>query len=134
MILKRAMEMDHVEAIADKHSCPTYSEDLAEWIEPLLDDPRARGLLHLSNSGASSWQAYGQAVLDLAAKIGFKLRTGDVLPLSRLTFPGFKAARPEFTIFDTSKFTRLSGITPRPWQEALEEYLAKKFLTMPAHS
>jgi dTDP-4-dehydrorhamnose reductase len=127
MILKRAMESDHVEAIADKHSCPTYSEDLAAWIEPLLDDPRARGILHLSNSGTSSWQAYGQAVLDLAAKTGFQLRTRVVQPISRLTFPGFKAARPEFTAFDTAKFQELTGITPRPWGQALEAYLRDKF-------
>jgi dTDP-4-dehydrorhamnose reductase len=127
MILKQAMEEDHVEAIADKHSCPTYSEDLARWIEPLLDDPRARGILHLSNSGASSWQVYGQTVLDLAAKTGFELRTNIVHPISRLTFPGFKAARPEFTAFDTAKFQQLTGITPRPWQEALEEYLRDRF-------
>ncbi|MCE9518390.1 MAG: dTDP-4-dehydrorhamnose reductase [Verrucomicrobia bacterium] len=127
MILKRAMESDHVEAIADKHSCPTYSEDLTEWIEPLLDNPAARGILHLANSGASSWQAYGQTVLDLAAKTGFKLRTNIVQPISRSTFPGFKAVRPEFTSFDTSKFRQLTGITPRPWEEALEEYLIKKF-------
>ncbi len=127
MILQRAMEEDHVEAIADKHSCPTYSEDLAEWIEPLLEDPRAKGILHLSNSGASSWQAYGQAVLDLAVKAGFMLRTRTVHPISRLCFPGFKAARPEFTAFDTTKFQQLTGITPRPWQEALEAYLREKF-------
>lgn len=127
MILQRAMESEHVEAIADKHSCPTYSEDLAAWIEPLLDDPTARGILHLANSGASSWQAYGQTVLDLAAKTGFKLRANIVHPVSRKSFSGFKAARPEFTSFDTTKFRQLTGITPRPWGEALEEYLVKKY-------
>ncbi len=127
MILQRAIDTDHVEAIADKHSCPTYSEDLAAWIEPLLDDPAARGILHLANSGASSWQAYGQTVLNLAAKAGYKLRTNIVHPISRLNFPGFIAARPEFTSFDTAKFRRLTGITPRPWEEALEEYVIKKY-------
>lgn len=126
-ILKRAIESDHVEAIADKIACPTYSEDLARWLEPLIENPQARGLLHLSNSGACSWQAYGQTVLDLAAKVGFKLRTQIVHPVSRLTFPGFIAPRPEFTAFDTAKFQHLTGITPRPWQEALQEYLRNKF-------
>lgn len=127
MILERAMTGDRVEAIADKHSCPTYSEDLAGWIDALLEEPRARGILHLSNSGACSWQAYGQAVLDLAAGIGFPLRARTVLPVSRLDFPAFKARRPEFTALDTTKFRELTGITPRPWPDALEEYLRKKF-------
>lgn len=127
MILKRAMESEEVEAIADKVSCPTYSEDLAEWIEPMLDDTRYRGVLHLCNSGSSTWQAYGQTTLDLAAKLGVKLKGRTVLGVSRKSFPAFKAERPEFTAFDTTKFQQLSGITPRPWQEALEVYLRKQF-------
>ncbi|OAI57368.1 hypothetical protein AYO49_02280 [Verrucomicrobiaceae bacterium SCGC AG-212-N21] len=126
MILQRAQESDRVEAISDKVSCPTYSEDLAEWIEPMLDDPRYQGLLHLCNSGQSTWQAYGQETLDLAAKLGVKLKVRTVDGVSRNSFPAFKAERPEFTAFDTTKFQQISGITPRPWQEALEEYLRKQ--------
>lgn len=127
MILKQAMEREHVIAIADKHACPTYSEDLAQWIEPMLDNPNYRGLLHLSNSGATSWQAYGQTTLDIAKRIGIKLKAQVVDPVSRINFPSFKALRPEFTAFDTAKFQQLSGMTPRPWQEALEEYLRGKY-------
>lgn len=127
MILKRAMEHDHVEAIADKVSCPTYSEDLAGWIEPMLDGTHYRGLLHLCNSGSSTWQDYGQTTLDIAAKLGLPLKARTVKGVSRNSFPAFKAKRPEFTSFDTSKFRKLSGLTPRPWQEALEEYIRRQF-------
>lgn len=123
MILKRAMESDHVEAISDKVSCPTYSEDFAEWVEPMLDDKRYSGLLHLCNSGSTSWQNYGQTTLDIAAKLGIALKATKVQGVSRVNFPAFKAERPEFTSFDTGKYQRLSGKTPRPWQDALEEYL-----------
>jgi dTDP-4-dehydrorhamnose reductase len=128
MILQRAMQSDRVEAISDKVSCPTYSEDLAEWIEPMLDDPRYHGLLHLCNSGQSSWQAYGQTTLDLAAKLGARLKARTVAGVSRKDFPAFKAERPQYTAFDTSKYQRLSGRVPRPWQEALEEYLRKQLM------
>jgi dTDP-4-dehydrorhamnose reductase len=122
-ILQRAMKSDRVEAIADKHSTPTYTEDLASWIECLLHEPRASGVLHLCNSGAASWQSYGQAVLDLASEIGFKLRTPVVHPVLRRDFPEFKAERPEFTLLDTTRFQQLTGVTPRHWKKALEEYL-----------
>ncbi len=123
MILQRAMNSDHVEAISDKVSCPTYSEDLAAWIEPMLDDQRYSGLLHLCNSGSTSWQNYGQVTLDIAARLGIPLKTTRVEGVSRVNFPAFKAERPQFTSFDTGKYQQLSGHTPRPWQEALEEYL-----------
>jgi dTDP-4-dehydrorhamnose reductase len=125
-ILDRAMNDDHVEAIADKVSCPTYSEDLAEWIEPMLGDPRYRGLLHLCNAGSCTWQAYGQATLDIAASLGAKLKARTVGGVSRNSFSAFKAQRPEFTAFDTSKYQQLSGISPRPWRDALEAYLRKE--------
>jgi dTDP-4-dehydrorhamnose reductase len=127
MILEHAQNFDRVEAVADKHSCPTYSEDLAQWVEALLDRDGARGVVHLCNSGSTSWQAYGQAALDIAASLGVPLRTRVVEGVSRLHLAAFKAVRPEFTSLDTSKFTRLTGITPRPWREALEDYLRKKF-------
>jgi dTDP-4-dehydrorhamnose reductase len=126
MILDRARVNDRVQAIADKVSCPTYSEDLAEWIEPMLDDPRYRGLLHLCNSGSCTWQAYGQATLDLATELGAKLKAHTVDGASRKSFPAFKAERPEFTAFDTTKYQQLSGITPRHWRDALKSYLRQQ--------
>jgi dTDP-4-dehydrorhamnose reductase len=125
MILKRAMVSDRVEAISDKISCPTYSEDFAEWVEPMLDDKRYCGLLHLCNGGSTTWQNYGQTTLDIAAKLGIPLKATKVEGISRVNFPAFKAERPEFTSFDTGKYQRLSGNTPRPWQDALEQYLKK---------
>ncbi len=50
MMLDRAMTYDHVEAIANKTSCPTYAEDVADWLEPFLSNCLARrplsGLQH----------------------------------------------------------------------------------------
>lgn len=123
MILDRALENEHVEAIADKVSSPTYSLDLAAWIEPMVDDSKYHGLLHLSNTGATSWREYGQKCLDIAAALGLPLKTREVHGVSRKDFPAFKAQRPEFTAFDTTKFQQLSGTVPRRWEDALEEYL-----------
>lgn len=91
MILKRALENDEVFAIADKVSCPTFSDDLAEWIEPMISDTRYRGILHLCNSGSCTWQEYGQKTLDIAASLGLPLRATTVQGQSRVNFPAFKA-------------------------------------------
>jgi dTDP-4-dehydrorhamnose reductase len=123
MMLKRAQQNDHVDAVADKVSCPTYSEDIAEWMEPMLTDSRYHGVLHLCNEGETTWQAYAQAVLDIAAKLGAPLKAHTVAGFSRLQFAGFTALRPEFTAMSTEKFQKLSGVHPRPWQEAIEDHL-----------
>jgi len=36
MIIQRALENDHVEAVDDKFSAPTYAPDVAHWLEPFL--------------------------------------------------------------------------------------------------
>ena len=127
MILQRALEQETVEAIADKVSCPTYSEDLAQWIEPMIHEPHYCGLLHLCNHGSSSWQSYGQTTLNIAAKLGLPIKARHVEGISRASLTSFKAQRPEFTAFDTTKYETLSGSTTRPWQEALEAYLRRQY-------
>jgi dTDP-4-dehydrorhamnose reductase len=34
-----------------------------------------------------------------------------------------KAARPPYSVLDLSKFTRTTGSTPRPWEDALKQYV-----------
>ena len=43
-------------------------------------------------------------------------------------FPAFLAVRPPFTVLATDRFQTITGIKPRPWQEALEEYLRARYL------
>lgn len=126
-IIAKAMEGGDLSAIADKTSAPTYTRDLCHWIaQILLDHPGLQGPLHLCNSGAASWHGWGEASLQAAAAFGLPVRTKLIQPtrLAESTF--FKAARPPHTAMSTARFTRLTGITPRPWQEALAEYLRGK--------
>jgi dTDP-4-dehydrorhamnose reductase len=128
-IIKTALASDHVSAVSDKWSSPTYAEDLASWLQPFLSDQQGcSGLMHLCNSGWASWQEYGQEALDIAAGLGLALRTRKVEPLSMKGFPGFKAARPPFTVLATDRFQSITGIKPRPWQEALTAYIRAKYL------
>ena len=130
-ILGMASDQDEVRAIADKWSSPCYSEDFAVWMRAVLADPSIAGVLHLCNSGPCSWQEYGQAVLDLAAGLGVPLRTTRVLPMSLTEMECFTAARPVHTALGTSRFTDLTGLIPRPWREALSEFLHRKFAATP---
>ena len=125
-ILKRALEHELVEAIEDKFSSPCYSLDFAELIEPLVDEDLAHGLLHLCNTGACSWQEYGQWAIDVAGQMGRPLRTNEVkgIPLSQMTM--FEAPRPVHTSLSTQRYTDLTGVVPRSWQEAVRAYLERE--------
>src|SRR6266496_1024847 len=108
-LIKRAQENEHVDAIADKFSSPTYTHDVAEMLPRFFnvgpvaggDDPggaiaiTARGhrasdysgILHFANAGQCSWQEYGQWALDCCQAFGvpIKAKTVDALVLKDMT-------------------------------------------------
>lgn len=126
MIVDRALANDHVEAIADKTSCPTYSEDMAIWLEPFITRDLPGGLYQACNSGSCTWREYGQHALDVAAQAGLPLRARTVDPIPLAGMKNFSAPRPPHTSMDTGKLSRVIGFPPRPWKDALTEYILKK--------
>ena len=125
-IIERAMEFDHVSAIADKYSSPTFSNDLAQIVELLMQNSCSGGLLNMCNSGSCSWQEYAQVGIDAAADCGLPLRARNVDPIS-LQDMGFQAARPKYTSMSVDRLTAICGKPPRPWQEAVSDYV-KRFV------
>ncbi|CAN5829265.1 dTDP-4-dehydrorhamnose reductase [soil metagenome] len=126
MLVQRALANDRVEAIGDKTSSPTFAEDIAGWLDPFLASDRPGGLFHACNSGACTWQQYGQHALDCALQAGLplKARSVDAIPLDSMK--AFLAARPRHTAMDTAKLTAITGQPPRPWQDALAEYFTNQ--------
>lgn len=127
VILDRAREEEVVTAIADKWSSPCYSEDFAGWMREVLARPAIDGVLHLCNRGACSWQEYGQAVVDIVRGLGAPLAAGKVAPMRLAEMDRFTARRPVHTALCTEKFEHLTGVAPRPWRDALEEFLRGRF-------
>jgi len=126
-ILDRALAQDGVEAVDDKTSCPTYADDVAGWLEPFFSPGLPGGLYHACNTGTCSWRGYGQHALDWAVRNGLPLRTRTVEPILLADLKNFTAPRPLHTAMSTRKLAAAIGKTPRPWQEALDEYLTQKF-------
>jgi len=123
MILDRARTGQDLTAVADKYSCPTYSLDAASWLEPILTGSGPGGLLHLCNPGACSWHDMATFALRCARDAGIPLASADVRPLRLEEMRQFLAPRPRESVLSTEKLTRLTGIRPRPWQEAVREYI-----------
>jgi dTDP-4-dehydrorhamnose reductase len=125
-IIARARASDRVEAISDKESTPTFTGDFSAWIEPFLMDPelsRIGGPLNFCNAGIATWHSYAKASVDSASALGIPLRCRVVTPIPLAALTTFRAQRPIHTAMDIAKFSGLTGIVPRPWQEALYEYL-----------
>jgi dTDP-4-dehydrorhamnose reductase len=129
-IIERALANDRVEAIANKTSCMTFTEDVSCWLRPFLDGDLPGGIYHMCNTGGCSWHEYGQFALDFAARTGLPLKARKVEPISLSDLKAFVAPRPPHTEVSTAKFTAVTGMAPRRWQEAVEEYLGRKLIRL----
>ncbi len=122
-IIRLALERLDVSAVDDKWSSPTYADDVCAWLAALLEHDAASGVFHMSNAGVCSWLEYGEEALRIAERLGLPIRTTTIRGHTMDGFAPFLARRPRHTALGTAKLTRVTGIEPRSWQDALEVYL-----------
>ena len=115
-ILQQATEKKVLSIVNDQVGSPTYTADLAKAISILIGVD-ARGIFHVANSDLCSWYIFGQAVLKLSG-----LDKVRVIPISSKEF-GRPAVRPSYSVLNCQKLKKETGLTLRPWAEALKDYL-----------
>ncbi len=76
-MIKRACEDEHVEAITNKFSAPTYTRDIARMLPQFFEVDVEGGILHFANAGECSWQEYAQWALDCCASEGIEIQRAD---------------------------------------------------------
>ncbi|MBD3379107.1 MAG: dTDP-4-dehydrorhamnose reductase [Candidatus Omnitrophica bacterium] len=112
-----------LKVVDDQVGSPTYCPDLARAVALIARKGFSGGecLLHISNSGRCSWYEY-------ALKIIEKCGLSESVRIERVSSRelGRPAARPAFSVMDTSRFSAVSGKKLRPWEEALDEYINSK--------
>jgi dTDP-4-dehydrorhamnose reductase len=126
-VIQRARENEHVDAIADKFSSPTYAHDIAEMLPHFFDVDVSGGILHFTNPGSCSWQEYAQHALDCCREEGIPLKATTIAPLKLADMKNFVARRPVYTVLATAKYAELTGQTPRTWREAVVDYIRRSY-------
>jgi len=101
--------------VTDEVSNPTYAPDLADALAALIHTD-AYGVYHLTNAGYCSRYDFVREILRLSER--------EHVPVEPITLDDFQRAStpPSFAPLANTAATAL-GITLRPWQEALEEFL-----------
>jgi dTDP-4-dehydrorhamnose reductase len=124
-MIKGALESERVDAIADKFSAPTYTHDVAELLPRFFERSVDGGIVHLSNAGQCSWQEYAQWALDCCHNAGLPLRARTVGAGKLENMTNWIARRPVYSVLSTAKYTKLTGISPRTWREAVSDYIMR---------
>ena len=115
-ILEKARRGETLRVASDQVGCPTYSRDLAGAVRNLLGG-RARGTVHFSGEGETSWFGLARYALERCG-----LPTGSLFPAKTRDLP-YPAPRPAYGVLSKEKYRAITGASPRPWEEAVGEYL-----------
>jgi dTDP-4-dehydrorhamnose reductase len=135
-MIRGAQESERIDAVADKFSTPTYTLDIAEMLGGILDGwslrapapegvARFQGILHFANAGHCNWQEYAQWALDCCQDVGVPLRVRKVGARKLENMSNWIARRPVYSVLSTAKYTKLTGISPRTWREAVSDYITR---------
>jgi dTDP-4-dehydrorhamnose reductase len=115
-ILHQAREKKMLSIVNDQIGSPTYTVDLAKAISALIQFS-AQGIFHVANSDQCTWFTFGKAILNL-----FGMNEVKVIPISSEALDR-PAVRPSYSVFNCQKLREKTGLTLRPWSEALKDYL-----------
>jgi dTDP-4-dehydrorhamnose reductase len=112
-------EKEQLCIVYDQIGRPTYCQDLAEIALDLLD---AEGIFHFANAFETSWFQFAKEIHRQAKEFGFPLKIKTLEPILSHEYPTV-AKRPAYSTLSTRKIESYLGRMPRPWQEALTDYL-----------
>jgi dTDP-4-dehydrorhamnose reductase len=129
-IARLAHERNELRVVADQFGAPTSAPSIADAVlallagrssvaEVALDFAAAKGLVHLANAGTTSWHGFASAIVEGLKARGQVIKADAVHAITTKDFPT-KAVRPVNSRLDLSRLREMFGMTPLPWEHALQ--------------
>jgi dTDP-4-dehydrorhamnose reductase len=124
-MLRLARERPTLSIVADQVGCPTWARNLASVtaraLARMIGDPQGspvRGTWHYCDSGVVSWYDFARAIFDTALAAGLLERAPRTVAVPSAEYPQ-AAARPMYSVLDTTAIGRDFGIEPAPLEDSL---------------
>jgi dTDP-4-dehydrorhamnose reductase len=124
-MLRLGASRPELRVVNDQHCTPTFVPHLARAIRFLLDAGGTRapwGIYHVTNTGEATWCEFATEIFR-QAQMNVAIR-----PITTAEY-GAPAARPSYSVLDTSAYHRLGGPPMPDWKAALAEYFAEPICT-----
>ncbi len=118
-ILERARAGHPLRVVTDEMAAPTYNDDLVEAIVALVS-ARRYGVYHLVNEGSASRYEFARRILDAAGYADTPIEPITLAAFDRPSRPPHSSTLRNFAAAE------LLGIRLRPWQEAVDAFLARE--------
>jgi dTDP-4-dehydrorhamnose reductase len=116
MVLNGVKDGKTLTIVRDQFGSPTYVVDLRLAILRLVERG-CRGVFHVANSSSCSWYEFAREILEVAGMSDIDIIPVDGTSLRR------PAPRPQYCVLNCEKLTRETGLTMRPWQRALRDFM-----------
>jgi len=117
-MLRFARDGRSIKVVNDQVSAPTYTLDLAAVVIGIIAKG-GRGTFHVTNRGECSWYDFAREIFALTGL------NPDLSPTTSADY-GSAAIRPAYSVLENRRLNELGIEQPRPWQEALADYLQLK--------
>ena len=115
-MLKLGQEREELQVVDDQYGYPTSTVDLAEAVLRIMQTKRY-GTYHTVNEGLTTWYGFAKKIFEIAGNTKVRVTPVTTEQLAR------PAPRPAYSPLDTRLLRLASGWSPKPWEEALAEYL-----------
>ncbi len=127
-MMRLARERQKLRVVSDQFGSPTWSRMIAAVtslaLKQILAAPECAstlsGTYHLAASGATSWHAFAQAIVDLMPADGKKCSEVEAIRTSEYPTP---AHRPAYSVLSCEKLKRTFGLQLPSWDESLKQVL-----------
>lgn len=123
-MIRLMREREEIGVVSDQVGAPTWATSLAQTIWGLLARD-ASGTFHHSDAGQTSWYDFAVAIAEEAFAIGLIGKIPQIKPITTCDYPT-PAARPAFSLLDSSATRELLGDRYTPWRENLRAMLKEE--------
>lgn len=122
-MVRLGAERDELRVVADQVGTPTPAYLIADTTARLLGtNEQARGTLHLTAYGATSWHGFAEAIVTGAGARGLLARAPRVTPITTADFPT-RAQRPAYSRMEVARLESVLGEPMPGWQAGLDHVL-----------
>jgi dTDP-4-dehydrorhamnose reductase len=109
--------------VTDQRGTPTLAADFAEVLWLCTMHPELKGIYHFANAGDASWYEFACEVRALLASERIGTPMPDIVPVTTAEF-GAPAARPRYSVLDSTLLLGLLHHCARSWEVALRMALS----------
>ena len=123
-MLRVGADRDELKVVADQRGTPTSAEDIAAaiWatVKARQGGTNVTGTHHYIASGDTTWHGLAEAIFERAERSWGRRPIVHAITTAEYPTP---AARPAYSVLDTSSLERACPVLRRPWREAVEATL-----------